>query len=239
MLDPEYTTLMDGMQSGDFLFIGFGHNDEKAEAGRYTNPNGDYTTEGSFANSLYENYIKKAQAKGVTVVLCTPIVRRTDKDTWAASNLHITSDVEGFPGGDYAKAIKDLGAALDIPVVDMTAKTKELYDSLGVNETINLHAWLSNKSTSVDNTHTNIWGAMYNAYMITQDLKGKNIAGLSEHIVSAVAPTKADTLVSNPNYVEPAYSGNLAQSELWDDYGIRNQHRIRSQHQNRHHLQEI
>ena len=83
---------MDSMTSGDYLLVGFGHNDEKAEDGRYTDPNGAYTTEGSFANSLYENYVKPAQEKGVTVILCTPIVRRTATGEWSSSNLHITSD---------------------------------------------------------------------------------------------------------------------------------------------------
>ena len=34
---------MDSMTSGDYLLVGFGHNDEKAEDGRYTDPNGAYT----------------------------------------------------------------------------------------------------------------------------------------------------------------------------------------------------
>ena len=59
--DKEYKELTAGMKQGDYLLIGFGHNDEKAEADRYTDPNGDYKTAGSFANSLYENYIKPAQ----------------------------------------------------------------------------------------------------------------------------------------------------------------------------------
>ncbi len=58
-----------------FLLIGFGHNDEKTEEARYTNPNGDYNTPGSFANSLYVNYIQPALAAGVTPIVCTPIVR--------------------------------------------------------------------------------------------------------------------------------------------------------------------
>lgn len=40
----------------------------------------------------------------------------------------------------------------------MTSLTKQLYDELGPDETVNLHAWTSSKSSSVDNTHTNIWG---------------------------------------------------------------------------------
>lgn len=61
--EEQYQTLMQGMKAGDYLFVGFGHNDEKADEGRYTNPNGNYLTEGSFANSLYVNYVKPAAGK--------------------------------------------------------------------------------------------------------------------------------------------------------------------------------
>lgn len=219
-LDPQYQQLLSGMQSGDYLLVGFGHNDEKAEDGRYTNPNGTYTDSGSFANSLYENYIKPAQAKGVTVVLCTPIVRRTATGTWSDSNLHVTSTTGTFAGGDYAKAIKDLGTTLNIPVVDMTSLTKSLYDSLGPAETLNLHAWTSSQEASVDNTHTNIWGAKYNAYLITKTIKDLGVSGISSHIISAQAPIKAETLVKNPDYKDSTYTGELTQSEIWSDYGI-------------------
>mgnify|MGYP002227805406 FL=1 len=183
--EEQYQTLMQGMKAGDYLFVGFGHNDEKADEGRYTNPNGNYLTEGSFANSLYVNYVKPAQEKGVTVVLCTPIVRRTATGIWEDSNLHITSDSGKFEGGNYAEAIRKMGEDLDITVVDMTTLTKNLYDELGADETLNLHAWTSSSGTSVDNTHTNIYGARYNAYMMTRILKEQNIPGLSEHIKEA------------------------------------------------------
>ena len=52
---------------------------------------GVHKTAGSFANSLYENYIKPAQAAGTTVVLCTPIVRRTADGNWSDSQLHVTA----------------------------------------------------------------------------------------------------------------------------------------------------
>lgn len=212
--DPEYTTLMSGMKSGDYLLIGFGHNDEKAEEGRYTNPNGDYKTAGSFANSLYENYIKPAQAAGVTVVLCTPVVRRTDTGDWGGDKLHVTTGTDAFPGGDYAQAIRNLGQDLNIPVVDMTAMTKKLYDTLGASETVNLHSWTSSKSTSVDNTHTNIWGATYNAYLLTQEMKRLNVSGISSHILTAEAPAKSVVLVSNPDYKEVPYTPVTGESAL-------------------------
>lgn len=220
--EANYKTLIDGMQEGDVLVIGFGHNDEKAEAARYTNPNGSYTDKGSFAYNLYENYVKIAKEKGVTVILCTPIVRRTGTGEWSNSQLHITATIDGFAGGDYSEAIRKLGKDTNTAVVDMTTLTKELYDKLGAAETLNLHAWLSSKETSVDNTHTNIWGAKYNAYMFATAVKALKINGVSEHVKNvAAAPDKAATLISNPAYVEPTYTpGDLAQSELWKDYGI-------------------
>ena len=218
--DKEYKELTAGMKQGDYLLIGFGHNDEKAEADRYTDPNGDYKTAGSFANSLYENYIKPAQAAGTTVILCTPIVRRTATAEWSDSNLHITKDSGDFKGGDYAQSIRNLGKELNIPVVDMTKMTKELYDTLGPDETVNLHAWTSSKATSVDNTHTNIYGGTYNAYLVTKTIKELGVAGISEHITAKEAPVKVDVLKSNPDYKEAEYSGELKQSELWKDAGV-------------------
>jgi lysophospholipase L1-like esterase len=38
--EENYKELLAGMKAGDFLIIGFGHNDEKTETGRYTSPIG-------------------------------------------------------------------------------------------------------------------------------------------------------------------------------------------------------
>ena len=122
---------------------------------------------------------------------------------------------ESLEGGSYPQAIINLGKDLNVPVVDMTSLTKKLYDSLGAAETVNLHAWTSSKPESVDNTHTNIWGGTYNAYLVTKTIKELNVAGLAEHIIDAKAPTKSDVLKSNPDYKESEYSNDLKDSELW------------------------
>ncbi len=58
LAEANYQTLTAGIQAGDILIIGFGHNDEKIDdAARYTAPTGDWQTEGSFAKSLYDNYV--------------------------------------------------------------------------------------------------------------------------------------------------------------------------------------
>lgn len=220
--EPEYQELLSGMGKGDFLIIGFGHNDEKTEESRFTDANGDYTIQGSFAYSIYENYINKALEAGCQPVLCTPIVRRTPTGSWDDTMLHITKDVGEFKGGDYPEAIRKLGKMLDIPVIDMTEETHKVYDKLGADNTLYLHAWPSDNALSVDNTHTNIWGARVNAYMVMSAVKKLDIAGLSENVINLdVNPLehRDEYLVSNPEYKPVVFSDKLADSKLFSDYG--------------------
>lgn len=218
---PLYEKLKAGISAGDVLIIGFGHNDEKqGESDRYTNPNGDYTTEGSFAKSLYDNYVKIAVDAGATPILCTPIVRRNASGALTDKECHIIGDVEGYPGGDYPKAIRNLGAAVGVTVVDLTAQTKELYTTLGAAGTLKLHAWTSDQPGNVDNTHLNIYGAKKVAYMLAKEIQAKNIEGVSEHFWTEVEPTEAKDLKPNPDYVPPTYSNDLKQSEHWKDFGV-------------------
>ncbi|MBQ7973157.1 MAG: hypothetical protein IJ291_06860 [Lachnospiraceae bacterium] len=215
--EDNYSTLTSGIKEGDVLLVGFGHNDEKSEdEGRYTTPDSDYTKDGTFAKSLYDNYITVAKNAGAEVILCTPIVRRTADGTWSDSQLHKTN------GGDYAQVIKDLGANenVNVPVVDLTSLTKALYDELGYAETLYLHAWTRSSEGSVDNTHLNIYGAKKVAWLLANAIKDTT-SSLAEHIdLTAGEPTKANDLVVNPDYVEPEYDGNLPQSELYEDYVI-------------------
>lgn len=224
--EPEYQQLLDGMKAGDYLLIGFGHNDEKAEEERHTSGLGSYKEEGSFAHSLYSHYIVEADKAGCQVLLCTPIVRRTDNGVWQEEQLHVTKTQGRFKGGNYPEAVRMLGKELNIPVVDMTQMTKELYDAMGCEKTCYLHAWLSNKKTSVDNTHINTWGARVIAYMCLKRLKELNINGLSEHIVhlekDAPLPTKENYLISNSEYKPVVYNNNLKKSTLWESIGIWN-----------------
>lgn len=220
LAEPQYATLLSGMKNGDYLLVGFGHNDEKAEAERYTNPNGTYLDPGSLAHSLYEYYIKPAQEAGVQTILTTPIVRRTSTGVWSDSQLHITATSGSFAGGNYPQAIRNLGAALDVPVVDMTALTQALYDELGPEETLYLHAWKSSSPQSVDNTHTNSWGGKYNAYLIARTIKELGLSGIAEHIVVTAAPTKEDSLVEGtptptPDTEAPTWTdGSLTASQV-------------------------
>ncbi len=223
LTEDNYSILMNEMKSGDFLLIGFGHNDEKCERARYTDPNGDYKTPGSFAENLYKNYMKKAEERGVTVILATPIVRRSADGEWTGEKLHFTKDAPGFKGGDYAQAVRDLAAATDTPLVDMTKLTKDLYDRLTPAETLYLHAWTSDLAISVDNTHTNIYGGRVNAWLCLKAIAALDIEGLSEHVLTermGEMPKKQEYLSVNPDFKPVIFSSDIEESKLWKPFDV-------------------
>ena len=212
--EANYATLFDaanGIKAGDALIIGFGHNDEKVDdAERYTSGTGDWQTEGSFAKSLWDNYVSKAQAVGAEAILCTPIVRRAAGEAFKDSEVHVTAQ------GDYPQAVRKLGTDKNVAVVDLTAQTKALYEANKA-ETLYLHSWTNSKEGSVDNTHLNIYGAKVVARMLALSLQGGSTE-LGKHVVPGEAPDKATDLVVNPNYVEKEYAPPTTASKLGEPY---------------------
>ena len=59
-----YATFASSLKAGDYVLIGFGHNDEKADPALYTNPKTDVTDPTSFQYYLYTYYVKVAQDAG-------------------------------------------------------------------------------------------------------------------------------------------------------------------------------
>lgn len=214
-----YDALLAGMKAGDALIIAFGHNDEKTEEARYTDPNGDYRTPGSFAESLYTYYIQPARAAGAEVVLCTPIVRRRPSDeSWSDNQLHLTAPSGEFRGGDYPQAIRDLGRAVGAPVVDLTAATKALYEELGADKTEDLHARQAKEG--VDNTHLNLYGAQVVAQLLARGLKETDTA-LAGHVDPDAFVPDVKQVTVGPEYVELSaedYAPPEADSALFADY---------------------
>lgn len=214
LTEANYTTLQNSITEGDYLIIGFGHNDQKNEAARFTDPAPDHNTATSakgpsFQYTLYENYVKLANEKKATPILCTPIVRYSaDTDKYDAANGHITAD------GDYAGAIKTLGAATNTTVIDLTSITKADYISLGA-EALNYHAHTSYNEadgvktpTGEDTTHLNYFGAKTVAYELANALKATDCS-LKNYVKANIA--KPDKATDFPNaikadFVKAAYT---------------------------------
>ena len=207
LTEANYETLKNSLKEGDYLIIGFGHNDEKSDdAARFTDASKPYTDETSFGYYLYEYYVKLAIDAGATPILCTPIVRAASDNDYTGSEAHVTAT------GDYAQAIRDLGNAVDVFVIDLTAITKAEYEAKGYEAAKLYHAvtvgikdgdnvvpnW-----ASVDKTHLNIYGAKFVAYSLATELK--SILPIGWYVNVDAAPTEAD-LVVNPDYTYSDYT---------------------------------
>ncbi|HLK88283.1 MAG TPA: carbohydrate esterase family 12 protein [Polyangia bacterium] len=224
-IDPadnaNYAFFAASIKAGDYVLIGFGHNDEKADPALYTNPNGDVTDPTAFKYFLYTYYIKVAQDKGATPILTTPVVRRDSSGAYAGAKVHVTADVVSggvtYPGGDYPQAIRDLGAALGVTVIDNTASTlalgKQIFAASGAAGTAQLQAWVSNVVASVDDTHTNVYGGAYYAYLVATGLQASSSA-LKTHVLPGIVPPDISILVPNPSWMPIVYSPP-AKSTLW------------------------
>ena len=97
------------MRTNDWLFIQFGHNDQKDKspgAGPFT----------SYKTNLLR-LVAEARERGGLPVLVTPMERKTgvNKDTL----------------GDYAAAVRQVGREQQVPLIDLHAMSKTLYAALG------------------------------------------------------------------------------------------------------------
>ncbi len=104
----------DSLQAGDYVFIQFGHNDEKTDTLRHT----DAAT--SFRNNLVA-YVNETRAKGAYPVLFSSIARRAYDSAGHVVDTH----------GDYVKMVKRVADSLQVPFVDMHAATMALLEKMG------------------------------------------------------------------------------------------------------------
>lgn len=212
--EPQYAELCRSLSSGDYLVIGFGHNDEKREEERYTNANLPYTCADtslglSFAYNLYANYITLARDRGATPILCTPIVRLSESDDYSGVCGHITTSAGGYEGGDYPAAIRRLGRDVGVTVIDLTASSMARYLRLGHEKAADFHAWAGTSSgvrVGLDGTHLNAYGAAWTAYEWAVALSQTDDP-LKNYLLPELVPPSPDELAGavNPDYREPQY----------------------------------
>lgn len=137
------------IKKGDYLFIQFGHNDEKDDPARHTDPD---TT---FPENLIQ-FINAAKKKGAWPVLITPIARRVfDENGVFRPGSH----------GAYPEAVKRTGRKAGVPVIDLTAITETYLASLGDLASKVYFMW------SKDNTHLKPEGAVLMAGFLCDELQ--------------------------------------------------------------------
>lgn len=106
--------IYDRIRAGDFLFIQFGHNDEKAaDPSRYSDPEHDFPAH-------LERFVNLARNKGATPVLITPVTR-----------YHQGGKDDDYRHIRWAEAIRRTGRRLNVAVIDLTAASEELILRVG------------------------------------------------------------------------------------------------------------
>ncbi len=152
--------IYDRITAGDFLFIQFGHNDEKDnDPDRYADPDTDFP-----AN--LEKFVNVARNKGATPVIITPVTRYN----------------RNAPGAQYrhdrwAESARKTAARLNVALIDLTALSEKLVDDLGEEARrrfyMNLPAGIypHYPQGQTDNTHPQVEGAIVFGGLIARELK--------------------------------------------------------------------
>ncbi len=147
--EGRFQAVESAMAPGDFLLIQFGHNDEKDDPARHTDPDTD------FKENL-RIFIRAARKAGALPVLITPIARRKFDDSGSF-----------LPGshGPYPEAVMETGREEDVPVIDLTSVTEVYLAKLGDESSKPLFMWPK------DNTHLKPEGAVKMAGFLAAGLR--------------------------------------------------------------------
>jgi lysophospholipase L1-like esterase len=153
--------IMNEIKADDYLFIQFGHNDEKPDDARHTDPYTSYKTN-------LEELISIARRKSAIPVLLTPISRRKFDEYGKIIQTH----------GEYPNAMKQVAVEKKVSIIDMCNKSRELFENMGEEKTKQIFLWLNKNEHNnypegiQDNTHFSIAGATKIAEIIINEIQG-------------------------------------------------------------------
>ena len=148
------------MKAGDYLFIQFGHNDQKVQWPQ------TYAEAGTTYRAYLAAYIAEARRKGATPVLVTSPERRNFD-----AQGHIVPSL-----GDYPQTMRTLGAELHVPVIDLNRASITLYEALGPDKAPDMF-----NDGGKDRTHYNNWGAWMAARIIADAIRAA-LPALAPHL---------------------------------------------------------
>ena len=146
---------------GDFLFIQFGHNDEKREdPSRFTEPRGEFQTNLAL-------FVAAAREKGARPVLITPLCRRH-----FGPGGKLLQDIHG----DYPAAMRELADRMAVPCPDLYRASRERIQEEGPEGSRRFFMNLEPGEYPLyprgleDNTHLRLEGAAVFAELLAREL---------------------------------------------------------------------
>lgn len=163
--EGRWDTVLKELKPGDYVFIQFGHNDQKnKDPRRYTNP---YT---GYRRNLVK-YVNETRAKGGIPVLFSSIVRRNFNEHGVLEDTH----------GAYPFVVRNVADELNVPFVDLQLKSEDLILSLGREKSKELYMWIKPGQYKMypdgkqDNTHFTEKGAVEMARLAVEGLKENKV----------------------------------------------------------------
>jgi lysophospholipase L1-like esterase len=167
------------IQPGDYLFMQFGHNDQKPHAVSLD----DY-------KKLLIDFIEKTREKGATPVLVTSMNRRSFD-----SSGKITNSL-----ADYPDAVRETAAAEHVALIDLNAMSKTLFEAMGPDESMKAfmhypaNAFPNQTEAISDDTHFNKYGAYELARCVVHGIRSARlpIAKFLTKDVSEFNPAQPD-----------------------------------------------
>jgi lysophospholipase L1-like esterase len=162
--EGRWQVVLDSLKPGDYVFIQFGHNDQKDyDSTRYTTPFGTYA-----AN--LEAFVKQSWEKGAPPILFTSIVRRKFGEDGRLVDTH----------GDYPDAVRQVAQQMDVPLVDLQKLTEAWVNSLGDEASKEMYLWVPVSENypegRQDDTHLSEQGAHQIAKMALAECISQNLA---------------------------------------------------------------
>ena len=177
------------LKKGDYVFIQFGHNDEKRDEKRHTDP-------GTTFDANLKRFVEEARAKGAIPVLFNSIVRRNfgEANADAVAKAVVQDDIrEGIDPnapqaevntgarlidthGAYLDSPHNVARELEVPFVDLNRVTHDLVEQMGPEASKQLFVWVAPNTVPAlpkgreDNTHLNVRGAATVAWLAVQEV---------------------------------------------------------------------
>ena len=185
------------MKAGDYLIIQFAHNDEKCKGEDVYVQNAKVRAEGKDTlavmrgtepNTTYKQYLRKfineAREMGVKPILMSPICRAYFKDGKIneEGRHNLTSErmneLKNEGDKDYVRCMREVAEEMQVPFLDMTERTREMYESEG--QEICMKRYFN----CGDKTHTGQEGGMLNAHLAYLLIKNSPELAELHHLVA-------------------------------------------------------
>jgi lysophospholipase L1-like esterase len=156
--EKRWDPILAQLNPDDYVFIEFGHNDEKVDKPAVGVSLADFKT-----NLI--NYIKETRSKKAFPVLLTSISRRSFKN-----GVLVDSH------GDYPSITRQVADSLQVPLIDMLAKTESLLTRLGDKPSIKLFNYVDSGNVNYpkgkkDDTHLSPEGAKQVAGLVVEGIR--------------------------------------------------------------------